>query len=219
MNNDLRRMDIQYLTGVGPKRAELLRKELGIATFHDLIYYFPFRYVDRSTIHHINEIDGDMPYIQLRGRFVTFNAVGEGAKRRLQALFTDGTGTIEVVWFNRVRSIQETYRTGVEYLLFGKPTLFQNHYNIVHPEVDVYKPETAPQGLQGVYSLTEKLVNRQITTRTMQRLVGNLIKTPVVQQVAETLPRQLLAQRNLMPLSQALVNMHTPASIRDLQRA
>ncbi len=212
-------MDIQYLTGVGPKRAELLRKELGIATFHDLIYYFPFRYVDRSTIHHINEIDGDMPYIQLRGRFVTFNAVGEGAKRRLQALFTDGTGTIEVVWFNRVRSIQETYRTGVEYLLFGKPTLFQNHYNIVHPEVDVYKPETAPQGLQGVYSLTEKLVNRQITTRTMQRLVGNLIKTPVVQQVAETLPRQLLAQRNLMPLSQALVNMHTPASIRDLQRA
>ena len=212
-------MDIQYLTGVGPKRAELLRKELGIATFHDLIYYFPFRYVDRSTIHHINEIDGDMPYIQLRGRFVTFNAVGEGAKRRLQALFTDGTGTIEVVWFNRVRSIQETYRTGVEYLLFGKPTLFQNHYNIVHPEVDVYKPETAPQGLQGVYSLTEKLLNRQITTRTMQRLVGNLIKTPVVQQVAETLPRQLLAQRNLMPLSQALVNMHTPASIRDLQRA
>ncbi len=212
-------MDIQYLTGVGPKRAELLRKELGIATFHDLIYYFPFRYVDRSTIHHINEIDGDMPYIQLRGRFVTFNAVGEGAKRRLQALFTDGTGTIEVVWFNRVRSIQETYRTGVEYLLFGKPTLFQNHYNIVHPEVDVYKPDTAPQGLQGVYSLTEKLLNRQITTRTMQRLVGNLIKTPVVQQVAETLPRQLLAQRNLMPLSQALVNMHTPASIRDLQRA
>ncbi len=212
-------MDIQYLTGVGPKRAELLRKELGIATFHDLIYYFPFRYVDRSTIHHINEIDGDMPYIQLRGRFVTFNAVGEGAKRRLQALFTDGTGTIEVVWFNRVRSIQETYRTGVEYLLFGKPSLFQNHYNIVHPEVDVYKPETAPQGLQGVYSLTEKLLNRQITTRTMQRLVGNLIKTPVVQQVAETLPRQLLAQRNLMPLSQALVNMHTPASIRDLQRA
>ena len=212
-------MDIQYLTGVGPKRAELLRKELGIATFHDLIYYFPFRYVDRSTIHHINEIDGDMPYIQLRGRFVTFNAVGEGAKRRLQALFTDGTGTIEVVWFNRVRSIQETYRTGVEYLLFGKPTLFQNHYNIVHPEVDVYKPETAPQGLQGVYSLTDKLVNRQITTRTMQRLVGNLIKTPAVQQVAETLPRQLLAQRNLMPLSQALVNMHTPASIRDLQRA
>ncbi len=212
-------MDIQYLTGVGPKRAELLRKELGIATFHDLIYYFPFRYVDRSTIHHINEIDGDMPYIQLRGRFVTFNAVGEGAKRRLQALFTDGTGTIEVVWFNRVRSIQETYRTGVEYLLFGKPSLFQNHYNIVHPEVDVYKPETAPQGLQGVYSLTEKLLNRQITTRTMQRLVGNLIKTPAVQQVAETLPRQLLAQRNLMPLSQALVNMHTPASIRDLQRA
>ncbi len=219
MTSDLRRMDVQYLPGVGPKRAELLRKELGIATFHDLIYYFPFRYVDRSTIHHISEIDGEMPYIQLRGRFVTFTTAGEGRKRRLQALFTDGTGTIEVVWFNRVKSLMETYRTGVEYLLFGKPSLYQNRYNIVHPEVDVYKPETAPQGLQGVYSLTEKLTDRQFSSRTMQRLVGNLLRTPAAQHVPETLPRQLLAQRNLMPLPQALACMHTPSGVRDLQRA
>ena len=219
MASDLRRMDVQYLPGVGPKRAELLRKELGIATFHDLLYNFPYRYVDRSTIHHINEIDGEMPYIQLRGRFVTFTAVGEGRKRRLQALFTDGTGTIEVVWFNRVKSIQETYHTGVEYLLFGKPTQFQNHYNIVHPEVDVYKPETAPQGLQGVYSLTERLTNSQLSSRTMRRLVANLLKTPAAQQLDETLPRQLVAQRHLMPLPEALVAMHIPNNVRDLQRA
>ncbi|MBR1725852.1 MAG: ATP-dependent DNA helicase RecG, partial [Muribaculaceae bacterium] len=219
MNSDLRLMDVQYLAGVGPKRAELLRQELGIATFHDLLYYFPFRYVDRSTIHHISEIDGDMPYIQLRGRFVTFNALGEGRRRRLQALFTDGTGTIEVVWFNRIKSIQENYHTGVDYLIFGKPTQFQNHYNIVHPEVDLFKPETAPQGLQGVYSLTEKLTNRQFSSRTMQRLVGNLLKTPAAQHVAETLPRHLLAQRGLMPLPQALASMHLPATVRDLQRA
>ena len=219
MNDGLRRMDVQYLAGVGPKRAELLRQELHITTFHDLLYYFPYRYVDRSTIHHINEIDGEMPYIQLRGRFVTFNAVGEGRRRRLQALFTDGTGTIEIVWFNRIKSIQENYHVGVEYLLFGKPTQFQNHYNIVHPEVDVYKPETAAQGLQGVYSLTEKLTNRQFSSRTMRRLVSNLLKTPAVQHVAETLPRQLLVRRNLMSLSQALVNMHIPANVRDLQRA
>lgn len=219
MSSDLRRMDIQYLSGVGPKRAELLRKELGIANFHDLLYYFPFRHIDRSTIHHINEINGEMPYIQLRGRFINFTTAGEGARRRLMALFTDGTGTVEVVWFNRIRYIQDTYRPGVEYLLFGKPSPFQNHYSIIHPEIDVYKPEAVPQGLQGVYSLTEKLHNRQITQRTMQKLVGNLLNTPVVQNVPETLPRQLLAQRNLMPLSQALLNMHRPTSVRDLQRA
>lgn len=219
MSNDLRRMDIQYLSGVGPKRAELLRKELDINTFHDLLYYFPFRHIDRSTIHHINEINGEMPYIQLRGRFINFTTAGEGARRRLMALFTDGTGTIEVVWFNRVRYIQDTYRLGVEYLLFGKPSPFQNHYSIIHPEIDVYKSETVPQGLQGVYSLTEKLHNRQITQRTMQKLVGNLLNTPIVQNVPETLPRRLLTQRNLMPLSQALLNMHRPTSVQALQRA
>ena len=219
MSNDLRRMDIQYLSGVGPKRAELLCKELGINTFHDLLYYFPFRHIDRSTVHHINEINGEMPYIQLRGRFINFTTAGEGARRRLMALFTDGTGTIEVVWFNRVRYIQDSYRPGVEYLLFGKPSPFQNHFSIIHPEIDVYKSETVPQGLQGVYSITEKLHNRQITQRTMQKLVGNLLNTPVVQHVPETLPQQLLAQRNLMPLPLALLNMHRPTSIRDLQRA
>ena len=99
---DLRHTDIQYLHGVGPKRAELLKKELGISTYYDLLYYFPFRYIDRSVMNHVNELSGDEAAIQLKGRFITFTAAGEGRKRRLQALFTDGTGTIEVVWFNRV---------------------------------------------------------------------------------------------------------------------
>ena len=108
---------------MGPKRAELLSKELGIHSFYDLLYYFPFRYIDRSTIHKINEMQGEMPYIQLKGRFISFTPQDEGAKRRLNALFSDGTGTIEVVWFNRVKSIMESYHTGVEYILFGKPTI------------------------------------------------------------------------------------------------
>ncbi|MBQ0069630.1 MAG: ATP-dependent DNA helicase RecG, partial [Bacteroidales bacterium] len=170
-------MDIQYLQGVGPKRAELLARELDIHTFHDLLYYFPFRYVDRSTIHHINEINGEMPYIQLKGRFITFTQVGEGARKRLQALFTDGTGTIEMVWFNRVKSIRDSLSTGVEYIVFGKPTIYGNHYNIAHPEVDVYKPETAPQGLQGVYTLTDKLRNRQFSSKTINKLVSKLLST------------------------------------------
>ena len=215
----LDRMDIKYLHGVGPKRAELLAKELDIHTFHDLLYYFPFRYVDRSKIHHINEIEGEMPYIQLRGRFINFTSQGEGVRRRLQALFTDGTGTIEVVWFNRVRYIQETYKTGVEYLIFGKPSPFQNHYSIIHPEIDVYKDENVPQGLRGVYSLTEKLQNRSITQRTLQRLVATLLQTEAVQHVPETLPSELIARLRLMPLAEALANIHAPADVRTLQRA
>ena len=148
--NQLMRKDVKYLHGVGPKRAELLAKELNIHSFYDLLMYFPFRYVDRSSIYRICDLQGEMPAIQLKGRFVTFNVQGEGAKRRLVALFSDGTGTIEVVWFNRVKTIAQTYQTGVEYILFGKPTLFKNSYSIIHPEVDLFKPDAPPTGLLGI---------------------------------------------------------------------
>ena len=219
MNNDLKRMDLQYLTGVGPKRAEMLAKELDLHTFHDLLHYYPFRYIDRSKVHRISEIDGEMPYIQLRGRFITFTQAGEGARKRLQALFTDGTGTIECVWFNRVKSIRESLKTGVEYLIFGKPAPFGHHYSIAHPEVDVFKPETAPQGLMGVYNLTDKLRNRQVSSRVLQKIVKNLLNTPAVQRIGETLPQSIIASRRLMPLNEALINIHLPGSIQAMQRA
>lgn len=117
-------IDIKFLTGVGPKRAELLAEQLHIRTFYDLLYYFPFRYVDRSRIFQIRELESGMPFIQLKGRFVTMTTVGEGAKRRMQALFSDGTGTIDVVWFNRIKFVAENYRTGVEYVIFGRPSIF-----------------------------------------------------------------------------------------------
>ena len=164
----LAKSDIKFVPGVGPKRAELLGKELNIHSFYDLLYYFPFRYIDRSTIHKISDLQGEMPYIQLRGRFISFTPQGEGARRRLNALFTDGTGTIEVVWFNRVKYIMETYHTGVEYILFGKPTIYKGHYNMAHPEIDPYKPEAMNRGLVGVYNLTEKMHNRSFTTRALQ---------------------------------------------------
>ena len=211
--------DIKYLKGVGPKRGELLAKELGINTFGDLLLYFPFRYVDRSTIHRIADIDGEMPYIQLRGRFVNFTTAGEGAKRRLQALFTDGTGTIEVVWFNRIRAIQESYRQGVEYLLFGRPTQYKNHYSIIHPEVDTYKPEQAAQGLQGVYNLTERLHTRGVSSRTLHKLVATLLQQPAAAMLPEVLPQCVVESRRLLPRAQALRAMHLPADYRELQRA
>lgn len=216
---DLRHTDIQYLHGVGPKRAELLRKELGIATYYDLLYYFPFRYLDRSLINHVNELRGDEAAIQLRGRFITFNAVGEGRRRRLQALFTDGTGTIEVVWFNRIASIQRTYTTSTEYVLYGKPTVFNGHMNIVHPEVDVADSAAVGQGLQGVYSLTEVLRNRSFTSRTIHRLVVSVLNTPAVQHIEETLPPDLMQRFHLMPLPQALQAIHNPVDQPTLQRA
>ncbi len=215
----LERLDIKYLKGVGPVRSELLSRELGIKSYLDLLYYFPFRYIDRSTIHRVSDITGEMPYIQLRGRFVTFNTQGEGARRRLHALFSDGTGTIEVVWFNRVKSIMETYQKGVEYILFGKPTEYKGHYSIAHPEVDKPSPAGQQSGLVGVYTLTEKMRNRGFTTRTFHKIITSLLAAPPVQAIAETLPQSLLSRKGLMPLGEALVNVHAPTSVEALQQA
>ena len=213
----LAKTDIKYLHGVGPKRAELLAKQLDIHSYYDLLYYFPFRYVDKSKIHKISEISGDMPYIQLRGRFVSFAVNGEGARRRLNALFSDGSGFIDVVWFNRVRQIQETYHTGVDYVIFGKPTLFNGRYSISHPEVEAYKPDSVAQGFSGVYNITETLRNRSFTSRTIRQLVMNLIST--LGRVDETLPAYVVDRMGLMPIRDALVNIHIPESVEKLQQA
>ena len=215
----LAKTDIKYLPGVGPQRANLLGKELNIHSFYDMLYNFPFRYIDRSTIHKISEMQGEMPYIQLRGRFVSFTPQGEGARRRLNALFTDGTGTIEVVWFNRVKYIMENYHTGKEYILFGKPTIYKGHYNMAHPEVDPYKPEAMNRGLVGVYTLTEKMHTRNFTTRVMQKIVKALLEHQLVKTVKETLPQSIIDRYKLMPLREALYNIHTPQSITLLQQA
>ena len=217
--NQLMRKDVKYLHGVGPKRAELLAKELDIHSFYDLLMYFPFRYVDRSTIYHIADLQGDMPAIQLKGRFVSFTVQGEGAKRRLVALFSDGTGTLEVVWFNRIKTIAQTYHTGTEYIIFGKPTLFKNSYSIIHPEVDLYRPDAPPTGLLGIYNLTEKLRNRNFTSRTLQKLEATLLESIAVQRVQETLPQAIMQRRNLLSLGISLQNIHTPTDVPTLQLA
>ncbi len=215
--DNLNKLDIKYLHGVGPKRAELLAKELEIKTYYDLLYYFPFRYIDRTKIHKISELSGEMPYIQLKGRFITFTTHGEGAKRRLQALFSDGSGTIEVVWFNRVKQIQETYHPGIEYILFGKPNIFNSRYSLAHPEIDLYKSESPEKGMRGIYNLTEKLRNRYFSSRTIQQLEENLLGS--IKYIEETLPKYLIDRLHLMSRKDALVNIHMPHSVRDLQKA
>ncbi len=214
---NLIRLDIKYLSGVGPKRAELLQKQLNICSYYDLLYYFPFRYIDRSTIYKIVDIEGEMPYIQIKGRFVNFNQQGEGSRKRLHALFSDGTGTIEIVWFNQVKHISENYHTGIEYILFGKPTLFNNRYSIAHPEIDIFRADAPPMGLRGIYTLTETLRKRGFSSRTIQSLEEKLLGS--IKHIDETLPPDIIRDNHLMGIHEALINIHFPKSIHELQRA
>lgn len=215
--NRLRNLDIKYLKGIGPKRAELLGKQLGIKSYRDLLYHFPTRYLDRSSIYRVKDLSGEMPMIQLKGRFIAMTVQGEGAKTRLVGVFTDGTGTMEVVWFRRIKQIRESYHTGNEYIIFGKPELFNNRWSMVHPEVDTPAATTAAQGLRGVYPLTETLRNQGIGARQIFIWVQTaLAASPVI---TETLPRSIIERLKLMSLRESLINIHNPQSNEKLQAA
>lgn len=217
--NDLASLDIKYLPGVGPKRAELLNKELEIYTYLDLLHYYPYKYIDRSKTYKISEIDGSMPYIQLRGRIVSYNTHGEGARRRLTALFTDGSGVIELVWFKGIRYITDRYKPGTEYTLFGKPTLFNGKFNIAHPELDPIDDRIdGTTGLQGYYTTTEKMKNAFLNSKALQKMVYTLLaglRAPL----PETLPAPVISHLRLMGLTDALRNIHFPVSVDHLRRA
>ncbi|MCD8394836.1 MAG: ATP-dependent DNA helicase RecG [Bacteroidales bacterium] len=215
--NSLRERDITYLKGVGPKRAELLGKELGIKSFRDLLYHFPSHYIDRKTMYRIAQFSGEMPYVQVQGRFVSFNVLGEGAKMRLVGLFTDGERTMEVVWFRQIKTLKTAYNIGATYILFGKPTLFNGHWSMAHPEIDTPGAPGALQGLRGVYPLTERLRNQGITSRTLFLWTQNALAS--VREIREFLPPEVLTQYSLMPLREALVTIHNPKDNDSLQRA
>lgn len=215
--NRLRQLDIKYLKGVGPKRAELLEKELGIRTYYDLLHHFPSHYLDRSSIYKVKDLHGEMPAVQLRGRFVTFTEHGAGAKARLVGLFSDGSGTMEVVWFKRLKTIREMYSTGTEYILFGKPAEFNGRWSMVHPEVDTTVSVGAMQGLRGVYPLTEKLRNRGFSSRVLFAYVQTALAACA--HVKDPLPEDMLRRYQLMPLRDALVAIHNPEDNARLQAA
>lgn len=215
--NRLRDTNIMYLKGVGPARAELLDKQLGIKSFFDLLFHFPTNYIDRSTTYRIKDFSGEMPAIQLKGRFISFTTQGEGARTRLIGLFSDGSGTIEVVWFQKIKQIRKAYSTGFEYVLFGKPTLFNNRWNIVHPEIDTPSSAIATQGIRGVYPLTETLRNRGITSRVIFNWVQTILSN--IKDISETLPQSVIERNHLMGLLDAIKNIHTPQSPDLLQKA
>ena len=216
---DLASRDIKYLSGVGPQRASVLNKELNIYSLHDLLYYFPYKYVDRSRIYYIHEIDGTMPYIQLKGEILGFETIGEGRQRRLIAHFSDGTGIVDLVWFQGIKFLVGKYKVHQEYIVFGKPSVFNGRINIAHPDIDnASELKLSTMGLQPYYNTTEKMKRSSLNSHAIEKMMS-----AVVQQLREPLPETLspaiLTEHHLMPLTEALRNIHFPANPELLRKA
>ena len=217
---DLTTRDIQYLPGVGPQRAALLEKELGISSMHDLLYNFPYKYVDRSRLYYIHEIDGNMPYIQIKGKILRYETTGTGRKMRLVAHFSDGTGVIDLVWFNGAKFIPKNYPVGVEYIVFGKPTMFGERINVAHPDIDkASELSLSSMGLQPHYNTTERMKRSGLNSHAMQKLEENLFALIERTRIDETLPEAFVREHRLMPLSEALYAIHFPKDPEILRRA
>ena len=216
---DLTTRDIKYLQGVGPQRATLLNKELDIYSLHDLLYYFPYKYVDRSRLYYIHEIDGNMPYIQLKGQILSFETVGEGRQRRLVAHFSDGTGVVDLVWFQGIKYLMGKYKAHEEYIVFGKPTVFNGRINIAHPDIDLAKDLTlSTMGLQPYYNTTEKMKRAGLNSHALEKLMNNafaLLQGPL----SETLSPNVVEENHLMSLDEAIRNIHFPQNPEKLRRA
>jgi len=216
---DILSQDVKYLKGVGPNRAKLLLDELQVATVRDLLYVLPYKYVDRTVIHTISQLVDGMPYVQLKGKLVDFETEGEGRKRRLKAVFTDGTGYLDLVWFNGIKHLETNLKVNQFYLILGKPSAFNGRMSIVHPEME--KPEDvqlAGLTLQPHYHTTDKMKRSAFTSRLISDLVQNAFdRLPAV--LSETLPDYLIRQFDLMPLGEALRIVHHPPSSEALPKA
>ena len=216
---DLKTRDIKYLQGVGPQRATMLNKELNIFSLYDLLYYFPYKYVDRSRLYYIHEIDGNMPYIQLKGQILSFETIGEGRQRRLVAHFSDGTGVVDLVWFQGIKYLMGRYKAHEEYIVFGKPTIFNGRINIAHPDIDPAKDLTlSAMGLQPYYNTTEKMKRGGLNSHTLEKLMKNAFAL-LQDTVPETLSSRLVEKHHLMSLKEALQNIHFPQNPEKLRRA
>ena len=216
---DLTTRDIKYLAGVGPQRASLMNKELNIFSLQDLLYYFPYKYVDRSKVYQIREIDGNMPYIQLKGRILSFETIGEGRQRRLIAHFSDGTGVVDLVWFQGIKFIVGKYKVQQEYIVFGKPTVFNGRINLAHPDVDpVSELVISSMGMQPYYNTTEKMKRGFLNSRAIEKMMATVMQQ-LQEPLVETLSPGIVSAYHLMSLTEALRNIHFPQSPELLRKA
>lgn len=211
---------IVYLKGVGTNRAELLQKELGIFTLSDLLFHFPYRHIDRSKIYSINQIEPEMPYIQLKGKIMHFRTLGQKRAQRLVAELHDGTGRIELVWFQGAKWVQEAVKEGKEYLVFGKPSLFNGSYNIAHPTVDEPDEEGGKKYLRMMpfYTVTERMRNRALDSKVLMKLTNTLLADERFD-VPENLPDWLVQLYQITSRKDALMQIHFPENNAKLQQA
>ncbi|MBT3208378.1 MAG: ATP-dependent DNA helicase RecG [Bacteroidetes bacterium] len=212
--------EIKYLQGVGPKRAELLNKEIEIFTFEDMLYYFPFKHIDKTKFYKISDISPELPHIQIKGTIKYTEIIGQKFKQRLVASFFDGTDTIDLVWFKGIKWIKESIKPNIEYIIYGKATIFNRQMNIVHPEIEpsVKTSSEIESSLQAHYSLTEKLRNNFFTSKSISKIQQALFNV-VSSDIYETLPFYLVEKLNLLPLNKALFNIHFPQSTELLNKA
>jgi ATP-dependent DNA helicase RecG len=219
--NSILDSDITYLTGVGQKRAKLLKDELNISTYKDLLYYFPYRYIDRSKFYKIQDLNKDLPYIQIKGEFSHFEIsnISKG-KKKLTGFFADDTGVVEIVWFQGINWIKDSINIQTEYVLFGKPKAFGNRINIVHPDIEEYSKwqKQLANSLYPQYSTTEKLKQNYINSKVIQKLCDTLFKS-VKTKISETLPLHIREKYKLKGLEDALTQMHFPTGISELNAA
>ncbi len=212
--------DIKYLKGVGPKRSELLNQELNIFNFRDLLYYFPYKYIDRSRFYKIREIDTTHTFIQLKGRILSFRTEGHPRKKRLVAEFADDTGVIELVWFKGLNWVVKSYKINTEYIVFGRPAIYNRRISVPHPEIETVEKQESyvSTKFQAQYNTTEKLKNNYISSKTIYILVNNLLLY-LDKKIEETLPEYLVKKLNLLTLERALFNIHFPENNDLLRKA
>jgi ATP-dependent DNA helicase RecG len=211
---------VEYIKGVGPKRAELLQKELNIFTYGDLLCYYPFRYIDRSKFLKINEVKSDAAYVQLKGHIRDFQIIGSGNSARMTATLNDDTGEMELVWFKGFKWLKDRYTYNNEYIVFGKPSLFNGKFNIVHPEIDDPAEDkmSFTEGLQPFYNTTEKLKNRGFTSRGIAKII-KLVLGNAKGIIHETLPEEIINRLKLISREESLFNIHFPSDTQILKKA
>ncbi|MCR4601959.1 MAG: ATP-dependent DNA helicase RecG [Prevotella sp.] len=220
---DILQQDIMYLSGVGPHRKKMLSEELGIETYGDLLEYYPYKYVDRSKIYHVRELTGDMPFVQVIGHILSYETFDMGPRKvRVVAHLSDGTGIMDLVWFNYGKAAMQKYKVGVSYLVFGKPTVFNNRIQVVHPEIEDAPANTADTqswgGMRPYYSTTDKMKKAGMTSRTIETLVKTLLDK-LHSPLPETIPDFVLLPHHLMGRDEALRTVHYPRDARLLERA
>ena len=211
--------DIMYLPGVGPKKKEILSKELGICSYGDLLEYYPYKYVDRTKVFHISELTSEMPFVQIKGKILSFEEFDTGKRnKRVVAHFSDGFGVVDLVWFRGAQYIYKTYKTDTEYIVFGKPSIYGGRFQFAHPDIDdAHSLQLSDMGMQPYYSTTEKMKKMGLTSRAIEKIAKTLIEK--IPELPETLPDFITKRLHLASRNEAFRHIHYPHSHQELQKA